>query len=270
VRKTAAPHVYAGTALVALALCISVSATHAAINLPAGVDCWQTMPVTTAHIDLPANALMAPGRTSLAFVADIPVTGVTLPENTCNCADQAEIQWLDRHGNPVQTGDQHAVTQAKIQNPYDTCVQRGASVLSTINTTVPVPIEIVALHLRSVNPVSIPMNPGPNCLYQVDITLNGAQAGGTLNLTPRQADLAKGDATVQSLPVGYRIDFTPLAGCNPGSRTASLTFTNNNGKYGIPGFPTLNAWGTGVLIAALLAAMTYLWWRRRQPEGATS
>jgi len=68
--------------------------------------------------------------------------------------------WLDQHGNEVGFDSRHKVTQVKTPNPgagpFDTIVRRNADVnISGIGSEEVVPIEIVWLSLKSVDPIDI-------------------------------------------------------------------------------------------------------------------
>jgi hypothetical protein len=254
-------------------LVLTAAGPHAA-TIATGNDCWKTGLGSTAR--LPAFSAgfftASGGRTSQARAAEtIDVTGAA--PVTCPCAPAAQLQWVDPHGNPVQPGDAHAVRQTVVPSEIDTCVARtGSATWTTGGGSHNVPIEIVALSLRSASPITVTMNDLSQCQYNVGISLNGTQSAGSMAFAPSTQDPQTGALTLGTLPVGFQLSFTAVTGgCNAASQTGlSTTFADTNGLFRIGGeAPSISPWGMAVLIVTLLLGTTVMLWRRRRLDSAS-
>lgn len=233
----------------------------ASVSYAGGDDCWiTTSPPSTAQLHVAAGQLTAGTRHSVDQTQTVPVLGDPTVPCACSCAAPT-IQWTDRHGNPTQPGDQHAVNATVVPNIVDTCVHRADTTLNGVGTPSNADVQIKCLSLKG--SISVAMDSGPNCTFNFHVGLSGAQALGQIQFTPTSGDLSKGTAVLNSLPVGAQVDYSPTNGCDAGSLAAATGFTNTQGKYSIPGgFPTLNEIGLLVLVAGMLLGMTIVLWRR--------
>lgn len=252
------------TAFACLGLLIAPGA-RAAVDFQGGEDCWVTNGATTT-VDLgtfPANFFNCGTKHSLAFTpGPIPMSGAA--PVVCNCAPPT-ITWTNAHGSPVNAGDKHAVNSTATQASGDTCVRRKSNVILNAGVPTNIPIEILALHIRSTNPLAVPMDDLTTCFYQIDITLDGStQAQGSITLTPG-TNPHDGTVNLTSLPVGAQVSYTPTSGCcGHGVTPASDTFTNSTGTYHVNDvFPSMGTVGAAALIGLILVGMIVVLWRRR-------
>ena len=184
-----------GVIVVGLLLLVAVGNASAAKFLEGGEDCWITTPPSSAHIDLPPDYFQVCGdRHSLATIQDIPVTGdpTAPPPCACSCAPPV-VQWSDAHGNPVQPG-KHAVTSTVVRGEADTCVERQPTTLQGVGIQSTADVKIKCLKLKGT--IIVPFSPGPDCTYEVKISLTGTQSTGNIEFTPTSADLRTGNVTL--------------------------------------------------------------------------
>ncbi len=270
------------TLVIALAMLIMGAASAYAQGVAAGVDCWSTVPGSTANIpELPAGFFGTingvPSDPTPEQV--LQVMGMPLPPGTCDCQEETEVQWLDEHGNPVEPGDVHRVTQVVTPvgpDPYDTCVRRLTDATFPGGDPVSIEIEITELFIKndaSATPYVVDFGDQGSRTYAVSITLDGDQELGILDLILTQA--GSGDLILQDLPVAYRIDFQEVGrsglkgGGSPSITGLSISFQNSGGSFGplvpvaLVEIPTLSGWGLAFFALLLLALAANFIWRRK-------
>lgn len=277
----------------ALAVAVAVlllSAPPVGAQVPAGVDCWLTEPGSTAALpEFPAGFFGTKNMTpSDAIPAQtIDVEGNLADPPTCDCQNNTSVQWVDQHGNPVEPDDIHAVQQVPVpSDPFDTCVERlqDAMFPGGVGTPETIDIEIVALSLRSVNPITVTYGMEPPSQFDVFITLDEStpQSTGQLQMTPTQLDPPAGTVVLPNLPVNYQFEFQEVGGSRfQLLQGLSLSFTNPRevdpeipGPPGlferllrqeVPLIPTLSGWGLALFVLlVLMAAATFLLRQRRR------
>lgn len=259
---------------------LAVGSVQAQQQVTAGVDCWETDPNSTIELPpLPGGFFGTKnGQPSQPFPGGtVDVIGLPLPPgvatdpNGCNCQTDSELElvWVDMHGNPVMPGDMHAVGQALVPDPIDTCVRRLSDVpLGAPNTPAPVQVEIVELSLVSVNPIQVDFSPEPPSFYDVFVGLDGAQSQGQMEFIPG-ASLTTGDVALQGLPVNFQLNFEPVDpndGVSPvGMGGLNTNFENTNGTFTLSlAVPTLGWTGAVVGGALALLGLAVLTARRRR------
>jgi hypothetical protein len=194
--------------------------------IPAGYDFFST---DEANVDLTG---LVPG------VGIVPMTGFPWPTNDppffALPPDQSitdalfRITWINQHGNVTSPHSEHAVTQIRTviwgETPFDTIVRRNADVdISGLGAQVDVPIEMVWLSLRSINPVSIF---GFDFFVHVGLSATQPQTVGRMRLTSEKPSGSRGtadigrvgdtddtsDSAFLGLPVTFQAIFVPVGG----------------------------------------------------------
>ena len=273
--------------VVAVAVLLLSTVPAGAQGVPAGVDCWLTESGSTAALpEFPAGFFGIKNGTpsDLIPAQTIDVEGNPADPPTCPCQNNTMVQWVDQHGNPVEPGDLHAVQQVPVPgDPFDTCVERlqDATFPGGVGTAETIDIEIVALSLRSVNPITVTYGAEPVSLFDVFITLDGPQAMGQLQLTPTQLDPPAGEVVLPGLPVNYQLELREVGGSaaffqnglntafmNPreGSREPPGQFERLVMDDGLP-IPTLSEWGLALFALLVVTASLGLLLRRRRGAG---
>ena len=213
--------------MVALAL-PSLAAPPAAppegAEIKEGSDCWQTQTGTEQRLHtLPAgffgdgsNAVPNP---TIRFQGEpLPVKRVkgSYPPD-CGCPNKVDtkITWLDRHGTAVKDTI-HAVKQVVDETTkVDTCIRRKTNArFKGKGAAEKVDIQLVALSLKSVEPLKVSYKGGPTKSFDIWVTESGTQDTGTLTFTPKSLDkkLAKGDVKLGSLHITYDVKFVEHGG----------------------------------------------------------
>jgi hypothetical protein len=229
-------------------------------QVEAGVDCWETQVGSSASVgpfppgffgDV-GGMLSDPLPDMLVFVEGVP-----LPPATCPCDDEP-VEWFDEHGNPVEPDDIHKVSQKDAD--YDTCVERPTDADFGGGVGVPesVPIEIIELSLKSVDPIVVTYNGGNNTDCDLFIELDGAQGLGSIEMIPSSLGPGStGSMELEGLPVNLRISYLCTG---PGATGASQTqgglntnFEGSTGKFGPDLVPALGGWTLGLAVLGLMA-----------------
>lgn len=234
-------------------------------GLPAGDDCWSTQPGSTFTIPpIPAD-FFGPGSDPFPGEA-IDVLGLPVPAATCNCQDTMPMGWNEPHSDPGEPGNMLIQTHVPgTSGPYDTCIQRLEDELFGGGVGVPdtIEIELVALSLQSVSPITVTFGSGPAAQFDVSFTLETApSAGDDMELTALELGAGlRGTMVLQPIPIQYRIEFLPPAPSDaaPLGRAIALpgvnaVLQNNDGFFGLRRVPvpTLTE-GALWLLAALIA-----------------
>lgn len=248
-------------------------------QLDAGKDCWVTTGGTRFEIQalpggyfgtkagVPSDARPA----QVIQVTGNPLAGgIVLPN--CPNAIIFRTVWLDPHGTPVQPNDAHAVTQ-QLQpagvEPIDTIVHRRHSV-QLGGGPVPVEIEMIALSLKSVNPITVTFGAQPPSFFDVFITLDGAQSIGSMGLTPTSAN--GGNTLVSSLPVNFKVEFRDTQSILPQRQITglSINFTQTQGNYALfgAGIPTMSEWMLLLMTLVLLSGSVLMFGAQRNAVAA--
>ncbi len=168
--------------------------------IPAAKDCWLTPP-GGASVDIPEFFI---GSRFFSFDPNNPndpnenqslgLPAFTLdlvgwpwdfpcgpPPPGCLPDDKFEtvVVWRDQHGNVVSAESVHRVDSSTEVRPkhteprnYDTVVRRGEACFDQVGDTADVPIEIVALSLKSVDPINVSFQTGPDRQYDVFVCLS--------------------------------------------------------------------------------------------------
>jgi hypothetical protein len=168
-----------------------------------GTEKTQSNPVTTQSIELTGNVDPADVEDLLA---------------KCGCPEEVEydITWLDPHGVETDPNSGHAVTQVKTPTTtVDTCIRRTARAnVQNKGVASQVEIQLVAVRLKSVNPIEVTYGGGPPAsrpkkYFDVFVTESGTQKVGKMTLTTNTIanGKANGDVLLGSLPVHYDVTF---------------------------------------------------------------
>jgi hypothetical protein len=256
-------------ATLATVLCVGVGTATA--QMPAGTDCWETDPGTTAGIPALPAGFFFPGSDPRAAeqidVVGVPLAGAELADCDCQPDPDADVVWVDIHGDPVEPDSIHRVTQIP-PGAVDTCVLRTADAdfPGGIGMPDPIPVEIIQLHLESVVPIVV-TGPGPN-LWDVTITEDGPQALGTLILTPATLTPAPAGAMdLTALPVDYLVTFTEVGGPGSVSVAGVLSFENHIGNFQVNlKVPAMGP--AGPIAVGLVIACGFAWFARRRYRAA--
>lgn len=167
---------------VCLFLCGVAAAPAAAVVLTAGDDYWLTGNGTASFEFSPA-----PIPAGFFFPGSDPFMG-----------------GINFGGSPIVT------SPAGVLGKADTIVRRLSDTVDLspggIDT---IPIEIVALSLTSVAPITVTTGAGSPSLWNVDVCINQPQPTGTIDLT---LDTPEGGSYDSSLPVVPVFLFTPVGG----------------------------------------------------------
>jgi len=176
------------------------SAYGAPLVISAGFDSLTTLPPSELMPSIPAD-FFGPG--SDPFSSMIPVEGVGAdlgfgPSNIELSSVHSSgdfLLFLDSDPSLLDT---------------DTVVERqSAANLAMIGSMDTIPIEIVAMNLVSVNPITVTFNGGMDPEdWNVEVELFGPQTQGTMTITRTQAD---GGTFDSSLPVAPKFTFTKVS-----------------------------------------------------------
>jgi hypothetical protein len=209
--------------MIALAL-PSLAAPPEEAVIKEGSDCWQTETGTEQRLHtLPAgffgNGSNAVPNPTVRFQGEpLAVNRVkgAYPPN-CGCPNKVDtkITWLDPHGN--QTRDmRHAVKQVVDETTkVDTCIRRKTNAkFKGKGVAQKVDIQLVALSLKSVEPLKVSYKDGHTKSFDIWVTESGTQDTGTMTFTPKSLDkrLAKGDVKLGSLHITYDVKFVEHGG----------------------------------------------------------
>lgn len=162
--------------------------------VPEGLDCWTTPP-GDATVELPplGQGFFGFNPTGPSNLSD-PITGRVLefegwpsdipcgrprPENLPGDKLETIVVWRDIFGNIVGadsffkvTSSVEVIPKPTVGRLYDTVVRRGGACFDTVGETHDVPIEIVELSLRSVDPIEVSFDQGPNRFFDVFVCLS--------------------------------------------------------------------------------------------------
>ncbi|PYT17351.1 MAG: hypothetical protein DMF51_02715 [Acidobacteria bacterium] len=168
----------------------------------------------------------------------------------------------------------HKVSQVEkvslVTPVVDTIVQRKTSALfGKEGDTQTIPIEILALSLKSASPLVVTFGGTSPQNWDVFVTLDGLQTQGTQDLTLTEEAWKMGTTRLGSLPVNFKVTFQHLtdtrlmAGLN-------IAFSGTQGTFNGMSTPTLSSWGAILLAGFLTVATILILMRRRQrtTEGA--
>ncbi len=197
-----------------------------AVTIPGNFDFFVTDPGST-NIDigtdpggdnppLPAGFFGSKaGTPSDPFMqADILLEGNPPVMNFEQFPQPMVIGWVDPHGNTVGPDSIHKVNQVLVPDntPYDTVVRRlDDATFNGTSETQNVDIEIVALSLKSVEPIVVTYGAESPVLWDVFVTLDetATQPTGSIDLfsTTFTGSAVSGDVNNFDLPVAYKVIF---------------------------------------------------------------
>jgi hypothetical protein len=251
----------------------------AATTIDAAYDCWLTVsPGTQAALPaIPAGFFGAgsdpiPAGTIL-MIGNPPLTSPG-PVDLCPKIPKTEIVWLDRHGSQVAQGSAHKVQQVEkvvlVTPVVDTIVQRKTGALfGKEGDTQTIPIEILALSLKSASPLVVTFGGASPQNWDVFVTLDGLQTQGTQDLTLTEEAWKMGTTRLGSLPINFKVTFQHLTDTRL-ITGQNITFSGTQGTFNGMSTPTLSAWGAILLAVFLTVATILILMRRRQrtAEGA--
>jgi len=211
-----------------------------------GSDCWETQPGTFQRLPtLPANFFGTGSQAIPTAHAVVDFEGVPLdpafvaapyPEG-CGCPEEVDVEltWVDRHGSPVAGDSAHRVKQvASTSTQIDTCIRRTKSAkFENTGAAVKVDIELVALSLKSVDPLEVtykergPGQATTTKLFDVYVTHSATepQKPGTMTFTAGNIQNGKADGNVNldNLNVTYDLEFREQGGTSTFQRTGLTT-----------------------------------------------
>lgn len=212
-----------------------------------GTDCWHTEKGTEQRLKtLPANYF---GEGSKAIPNPVvQFEGVPLePEYVaadypggCGCPEEvdATVTWLNVHGDPTRNM-RHAVTQVvDLSTDVDTCVRRSEDArFGGRGGAVKVDIELVALSLRSVEPLEVAYKDGASKLFDVFVTASKSQKPGSMTFTSGAIDAhgkTRGKVKLDSLPVYYDVEYVERGGPMKKSETGlRLVLQGTDGEFAL-------------------------------------
>ena len=189
-------------------------------------------------------------------------------KNTCMCLSvvSTEIAWTAAHGNPATPNDKHQLKQQEvvinqIPQDIDTCVRRTPDAdVSAIGVPDTVDIELIALSLQSVNPITVTFGALPSSDFDVvSAESRGVQTPGTMTFTPTAVapnGTVSGTVSNDSLPVEFDLTFVDTASQLASVEQSALTldYVNTPGTFNqVLPVPALSPWGM-VLFAGILMA----------------
>jgi len=251
-----------------VALLVTAAHSGRAAEVPTGSDCLNTAPGDAEiQLDLPAGFIDVG---SVAFSANVPLEGVPLPLPPSICAG-FQIIWLDKHKASVGPDSEHGVSYVVEPDPFDTVVRRTETAqLPTVSSSDTIDIEILALSLKSVSPITVITGGSGAKLYEVRISLDGTNPSlpGSLQFTAVELNgpNVSGTLSMPNLPVNWVLDLVPLdGGPDPPVINGSSEFTSGTGggtfETTTP-VPAVREWGLVLLGLGLLAQMAYVIRRR--------
>lgn len=197
--------------LVVVLLTVGISGTALAVNIPAGSDLWVTVP-ETSYQDFSA---------------------LPLPPTFFGAGSDPFSGRVDFAGQPI--------APATGLGPTDTVVERLA--LATIvpgGTPVTIPIEIVALNLVSVSPITVTFNGGASSsTYSVKVCIDpaAAQPGSTMTI---HHENEHGGSFTSDLNMVVHMTFTKTSGVSgvaSVSLSAPLDFPSTTRGYWLLSVP---------------------------------
>ena len=133
-------------------------------------------------------------------------------------------------------------------------------------------IELIELSLVSVAPITVTFGAEPPDFYDLFITEDGLQAQGQLQMNALQIVPApQGTMALQGLPVQFQIQFVQVAGPGNFGIGGSTNFQSTLGNYqALINVPALRGWGSWLMVAALLLAVSAFFVRRQLATRAQS
>lgn len=214
-------------------------------EIPLGSDCWQTQKGTQQRLPAFPAGFFGAGSGAVP-PATIQLQGVPLDPafvaapypRGCGCPEHVTttITWLDPHNNPTRDM-RHAVKQVvDRKTEVDTCVHRKTNAkFKGKGVAVKVDIELVALSLKSVTPLTVSYRGAPPTTKQFDVFVKQSsppQNTGTMTFTPA-AGHRNGDVNLGRLPVKYDVSFVQTGGGGATfSRTGQrLVFEGTRGTF---------------------------------------
>ena len=188
--------------------------------------------------------------------AGIPLQGNPPVEDFMRFPPPLILQWVDQHGNVVGPDSRHKVGQILVpENTHlaDTVVRRNDdAVFNAVGEAPTVDIEIVALSLKSVEPIVVTYGSSGFKLWDVFVTLDetAVQPVGSIDLTSETfVDGVSVSGTVDNLdlPVAFKVTFrevgvpgnvrevpSALATPTPPFGLPPAQFTNSPGTFSFP------------------------------------
>lgn len=213
-----------------------------------GTDCWVTEEGTEQELKTLPMDYLSPGS-QVVHKHTIRLEGVPLDPafvaapypRGCGCPEKVTtvVTWRDRHGN-VTKDMRHAVSKNVDQTSrVDTCVRRTvAAQLGNGKRPVKVAIELVALSLKSVEPLTVPYKDGPEKKFDVFITnvdpSEQKPREGSMTFTPNRFGKdgsASGAVLLSALHVDYKVEFREIGGSLTKTDTAKLTLQGTKGNF---------------------------------------
>jgi hypothetical protein len=212
-------------------------------EIPEGSDCWQTQKGTEQRLAaFPAgffgtgSAAIPPRTIQFQGVPLDPAFVAAAYPKGCGCPEHVTttITWLDPHNNPTRDM-RHAVKQViDRKTDIDTCIHRKTNAkFQGQGKAVKVDIELVALSLKSVSPLTVSYRGGTTKAFDVFIKQSSPpQQTGTMTFTPAPGN-KKGDVKLGQLHIKYDAKFVGPGGSPTFTRTDKLTLAGTNGKFEI-------------------------------------
>lgn len=170
-------------------------------------------------------------------------------------------------------------TEEVVATAGDTCVERLEEfTLNNVGSSVQIPIEIVSLSLKSVEPITVTYGQMNPTLFDVFITLDPNEDQdtglGTFTRTgPAEVELEVSEEVGGGLPVNVRAEFRPVQGGSPffmGLPPDNLsTVPPPGGGASVwrvlirPQVPALATWGLLALALVMIVSLTWMMRRRR-------
>ena len=209
--------------MIALA-CPSLAAPPEGAEIKEGSDCWQTEKGTEQRLHTMPAGFFGEGskavpNPTLQFEGDpLPVKRVkgSYPPD-CGCPNKVDtkITWLDRHGTAGKETI-HSVKQVVDETTkVDTCIRRTKDAkFKGRGAAEKVDIQLVALSLKSIEPLKVSYKDGHTKSFDVWVTESGPQDTGSMTFTAKSLEkkLAKGDVKLGSLHITYDVKFVEHGG----------------------------------------------------------
>ena len=205
-----------------------------------GTDCWHTESGTFQKLPtLPANffgprseAIPNPVVQFEGVPLDPDFVAAPYPEG-CGCPEEVDVTltWVDRHGSPVSGDSAHRVKQVPNRTTdIDTCIRRKTMAKLNPHAAVKVDIELVALSLKSVDPLEVTYKGEPphgeetTKAFDVFVTKSSTPppSGSSMTFTPG-ASANNGEISLDDLRIAYDVEFQEVGGSGVFTKTGLNT-----------------------------------------------